>query len=416
MIRTPKWSALAVGLLLAPAAVADQVINDDVIATFSMCVGTDCVNGEAFSYDTIRLKENNTRIRFYDTSVSASFPTNDWQLTANDSTNGGVNHFSIDDIDSGRTPFRVEAGARNYALYVDGKGRLGLGTNTPLVEMHEVSGNTPSLRLEQDASEGYTPQVWDVGANEANFFLRDLTNSGQLPFRVTAGAPSSSLDIDGSGNVGMGTNSPLAFLHIKRSVGAGVDPLTGAGIRIETSPSSAETSLGLVVTNNGPVANAFQDEDAGEIWTETIGAGNYMIEEAGAGATALTLAANGNMTIGGVLSEGSSRHIKHGFQDVDQEKVLASVMALQISRWKYRTDEAGTEHMGPMAEDFHAAFGLGQDAKHLAAIDASGVALASVQALNQRLEQQNRSLADKNAQLTKRIDKLEKLVDRLLSK
>jgi hypothetical protein len=47
------------------------------------------VNNESFGFDTIRLKENNTRIKFDDTSVSAGFPANDWQLTANDSASGG---------------------------------------------------------------------------------------------------------------------------------------------------------------------------------------------------------------------------------------------------------------------------------------------------------------------------------------
>ena len=71
------------------SAMADQVINDDLIVTFSECIGNDCVNGESFGFDTLRLKENNLRIKFQDTSNSASFPTNDWQLTANDSSNGG---------------------------------------------------------------------------------------------------------------------------------------------------------------------------------------------------------------------------------------------------------------------------------------------------------------------------------------
>ena len=73
----------------------DQVILDDLIVDGSACIGFDCVNGESFGFDTLRLKENNLRIKFQDTSASASFPSNDWQLTANDSANGGANKFSI---------------------------------------------------------------------------------------------------------------------------------------------------------------------------------------------------------------------------------------------------------------------------------------------------------------------------------
>ena len=81
--------------LVAGAAQADQQIIDDLIVQGSICAGQDCVNGESFGFDTIRLKENNLRIKFQDTSNSASFPTNDWQLTANDSSNGGADRKSV---------------------------------------------------------------------------------------------------------------------------------------------------------------------------------------------------------------------------------------------------------------------------------------------------------------------------------
>ncbi len=83
----------------------DAVTADDSIVQGSLCVGMDCVNNESFGFDTIRLKENNLRIKFQDTSNSGSFPTTDWQITINDSSNGGANYFAIDDIDGGRTPF-----------------------------------------------------------------------------------------------------------------------------------------------------------------------------------------------------------------------------------------------------------------------------------------------------------------------
>ncbi|MEO0863652.1 MAG: hypothetical protein AAFY39_03505, partial [Pseudomonadota bacterium] len=55
-------------------AAADQVFVDDVIVQGSICVGIDCSNGESFGFDTLRLKENNLRIKAQDTSSSASFP------------------------------------------------------------------------------------------------------------------------------------------------------------------------------------------------------------------------------------------------------------------------------------------------------------------------------------------------------
>src|SRR5206468_5349512 len=87
-------------------AMPDDVIPDDLIVQGSACVGLDCVNGEVFNFDTIRLKENNTRIGFMDTSSAAGFPTNDWTIRANDSANGGGNFLAF--VDQGATSTGAE--------------------------------------------------------------------------------------------------------------------------------------------------------------------------------------------------------------------------------------------------------------------------------------------------------------------
>jgi len=209
----------------------DFVINDDLIVDGSACIGFDCVNGESFGFDTIRLKENNLRIKFDDTSTLNSFPRNDWQLTANDSANGGQSKFSIDDITNSRTPFTVEANARSHSLYVDDGGRIGSRTSTPSVEIHTIDGDTPTLRLQQDGSSGFAPQTWDVAGNETNFFVRDVTNGSTLPFRIRPGSPSSAIFIDVDGDVGMGTSSVDTDLHIEDTSG-------DAEIQLETSGQS----------------------------------------------------------------------------------------------------------------------------------------------------------------------------------
>ncbi|MCP4219404.1 MAG: hypothetical protein GY765_32515, partial [bacterium] len=195
----------------------DQVILDDLIVDGSICAGQDCVNGESFGFDTIRLKENNLRIKFQDTSSSSSFPTNDWQITANDSANGGANKFSIDDIDGGRTPFTIEASAPSHSLYVDDGGRIGLGTSTPVVELQVVDGDSPTLRLQQDGSSGFTPQTWDVAGNETNFFVRDVTNGSQLPFKIRPGADGDSLVLEANSDVSLGGTGSNAIVTVDDS-------------------------------------------------------------------------------------------------------------------------------------------------------------------------------------------------------
>ncbi|MDA7429596.1 hypothetical protein PGB28_14090 [Primorskyibacter aestuariivivens] len=246
-------------VLAAGSAYADQVILDDLIVDGSACIGQDCVNGESFGFDTLRLKENNLRIKAQDTSSSASFPTTDWQITFNDSANGGANKFSIDDIDAGRTPFTIEAGSIANALYVDSSGDVGIGTATPVVELHAVDGNTPALRLEQNGSSGFTAQTWDLAGNETNFFIRDVTNSSKLPFKIKPGAPTNALFVAADGDLGLGTQTPSAALHIVRP---------SAILRME---SSSDNSSVRFVSNSKEWE--FGDAGNGQLKLSEIGSG-----------------------------------------------------------------------------------------------------------------------------------------------
>ena len=192
-----------------------QVFADDVVAQGSLCVGIDCTTSESFGFDTQRFKENNLRINFDDTSASASFPSNDWRITINDSNNGGSSYFAVQDATANTTPFRISAGAGNNAIYVKDDGQVGLGNANPILELHITDGDSPSIRLEQDGSNGWASRIWDIAGNETNFFIRDVVNSSALPFRILAGAPNDALVLRGNGNVGIGTDGPSQSLHVK---------------------------------------------------------------------------------------------------------------------------------------------------------------------------------------------------------
>jgi hypothetical protein len=101
----------------------------------------------------------------------------------------------------------------------------------------------------------------------------------------------------------------------------------------------------------------------------------------------------------------SDRNLKKNFSPVSPREVLEKVAALPISRWNFKGDTA-TPHVGPMAQDFHAAFRLGTDERHIATVDADGVALAAIQGLNQKLEEQRAE----NAELKTRLEALEKII------
>ena len=104
----------------------------------------------------------------------------------------------------------------------------------------------------------------------------------------------------------------------------------------------------------------------------------------------------------GSWSSLSDRNSKAEFQRVDGRTLLARLNAIPIQTWRYNTQPASIRHIGPVAQDFHAAFGVGEDNQHISLVDADGVALAAIQALY-RL----------NLAKDKKIERLEKRLVRL---
>jgi len=273
--------------------IQDIVHADDVIIQDSLCVGLDCVNGEVFGFDTIRLKENNLRIQFDDTS-GAGFATNNWQIRANSSVAGGssflafVDQGATDSSETGTIVFSTRAGAPSNSLLVSETGKIGLRTATPVMDLHLVTNNTPAHRLEQSSAGGFTAQTWDIAGNEANFFVRDVTSGSRLPFRIRPGAPTSSIDIAASGDVGIGTAAPSAQVHVVKTNGGSQE-----FIRLD-NPSNAPAAtadlqfrVGNVNTPKGLISNGFD----GANFFLSLGAGNPAGSQ-------MRILGNGNVGIG----------------------------------------------------------------------------------------------------------------------
>ena len=228
-----------------------QTILDDLTVQGSGCIGIDCTSSESFGFDTGRYKENNLRLHFDDTSNSASFPGNDWRITINDSGNGGANHFSIDDVTAGTNPFRVMAGAGNNALFISNSGgNVGLGTASPVVELQVTDGDSPTLRLEQNGTNGWTPQTWDIAGNETNFFVRDVTNGSALPFKILPGSPSDQLVVTNTG-IGIGTKTPVNKLDIMGDVGISGQIFGISDARLKVNISSITNAMDIINALDG---------------------------------------------------------------------------------------------------------------------------------------------------------------------
>lgn len=375
----------------------DQVFVDDVIVQGSLCVGLDCVNGENFGFDTLRLKENNLRMDFEDTSNSSSFPTNDWGIVINDSSNGGSNYFGVEDRNSGRMVFRVEAGAPSNNLVVEADGDVGIKTLNPVVDLHIVSGDTPTVRLEQDGSSGFTPQTWDVAGNESGFFIRDVTNGSKLSLRIEPNTPAETL-----------------FLHTNRVEIENV-PLevrsTTAKVLVENTNAGVDQPQLFELSNPSGNQTLFRLNDGTSgVWDLKVTPQGFIMNNPGGASFEMLLETDGDMTIEGMLTQNSSRTAKENFEAVDRLEILNKLAALPITEWHYKDDQPGVRHIGPFSEDFHAAFGLnGTKNTGLGVLDVQGVALASIQALNELVVEKDARIDD----LEGRLAALEAMIEAL---
>lgn len=114
------------------------------------------------------------------------------------------------------------------------------------------------------------------------------------------------------------------------------------------------------------------------------------------GGTFLNTSTGASLTSGGTWANASDRNLKANFAAVDPQEVLAQVAALPITSWNYIVEGEQIRHIGPVAQDFHATFGLGRDDVSIGTVDADGVALTAIQGLNSLLHEE---IAVKEAQI-----------------
>ena len=206
---------------------------------------------------------------------------------------------------------------------------------------------------------------------------------------------------DGAIALGFRTEATSAWSHASgfetTASGAGA---TAAGIHT-IAAGQGSVALGTAITagENG----SFAFGDGSESFQPDVDENSFVVRAFG-GVDLNTGAGVGcNLPGGqGAWVCTSSRLAKEGFTSVDGESVLARLAGIEIQQWRYRN--TGVLHLGPTAEDFRAAFGLGADSTGIATVDADGVALRAIQALERRTA----ALQEQNGELRRRLEALER--------
>ena len=205
----------------------------------------------------------------------------------------------------------------------------------------------------------------------------------------------------------------LALGYTANADGTGTVAL---GYRV-TADADYSVAIGQRASTNGH-AGAIVFSDGSTTDSTQASANNQFTVRAAGG---IRLFTNATMTTGVQVAAGGSswavisdRNRKGGFLNVDGEDILSRIRGLPVSTWRYRDEvDRSTFHIGPMAQDWHRAFGFTADDHTINMSDFDGVNLAAIQALaarTDRLQAENDQLRAQNQQLEARLQRLEALV------
>lgn len=273
-------------------------------------------------------------------------------------------------------------GERNYF-----SGNVGIGLVAPSTKLHVVGGTDASA-----AGGGYITIGSESGANVAidNNEIMARNNGNAAPLFLNNDGGNVIFVANGSGNVGIGTSAPGYPLHASSSASASVfvENSTGNGLFASVSGAGSR-AVYATATGSGIALYASNGNTAGYSGY-FVGGRVYFGSNIGVGVQnpqhPLHMAAGAYCDSANWVNA-SSRELKENFESVDSCEILERVASLPIQKWNYKRQTRETVHLGPMAEDFAAAFGLGEDDRSISTVDAAGVALAAIQGLHERLRQ-----------------------------
>jgi hypothetical protein len=200
------------------------------------------------------------------------------------------------------------------------------------------------------------------------------------------------------------------------NVASGQDAVVAGGANNTASGAASFAAGGYLNAAQGSASfaagtQAKANHDGAFVWGDlnysdfSSTAPNQFLVRASGGVTLYT---NSAATVGARLAPGSGswssvsdRNMKANFQNVEGKDILARLNAIPIETWNYQAQNTAIRHIGPMAQDFYAAFGVGEDDTHISTVDADGVALAAIQGLYRQAQEKDQHIAELEARLAR---------------
>ncbi len=165
-----------------------------------------------------------------------------------------------------------------------------------------------------------------------------------------------------------------------------------AGALLYGTFNATPASQNLRINASTTIAYTLRVSQTSTLATTTL-FGTLLLGTTTASSSAVIFANSGaSLTAGGVWTNSSDRNLKENFTDVDANDILNKIVNLPVQLWNYKVESSGIKHLGPVAQDFYAAFGLGGTDTAISTIDPAGVALIGIKALQQQVTELSKKL------------------------
>ena len=276
---------------------------------------------------------------------------------------------------------------------------------------------------------GVENEIFDIRATIAG----GVQNKNRSSSGTIGGGTGNNIGTSSSGStISGGISNSIGDSSIRSVIGGGqqniIDPNVQSGVVSGGSGNTLHGSFSAIPVGFSNETGSFSYAAGSRakaihngtfVWSDASGgavfstANNQFVARAAGG---VVFYSDAGLTTGVELPSGSGswstlsdRNVKDNVAEVDGKQILAQIAAMPISNWNYITQDESIRHIGPMAQDFFSAFGLGEDNRRISSVDADGIALAAIKELHKVMAEQAEELKSKNLKIQSLEERLQAL-------